>query len=55
MARGLAEKVVASGDKPHGSSGLASVTESKLQHPRVDLGMLRDSLEHSPLRHASAG
>ena len=55
MDQELATKVLASGDMPHGSRGLASVLESELQHPRVDLGMLGESLESPRLRHASAG
>ena len=55
MDQELAEKVLASRHMPHGSRSLASVPESELQHPRVDLGMLRISLESPLLRHVSAG
>ena len=55
MDQQWAEEVLASRHMPHGIKGLASLPESELQHPRVDLGMLRESLEGSPLRHTSAG
>ena len=55
MDQELAEKVLVPGDMPHGSRGLASVSEAELPHPRVDLGMLHQSLEGLPVRDASAG
>ena len=45
MHQELAEKVLASRDMPHGSRGLAYAPEFELQHPGVEMGMLRESLE----------
>ena len=55
MDQELAEKVLGSRDVPHGSRGLASLPDSKLLHPPVDLSLLLGSLKSSPLRHVSAG
>ena len=53
MHQELAENVLALLDMPRGSRGLATLPESELLQPPVDLSLLRGSLECSPLRHAS--
>ena len=55
MDQKLAEKLLAARDIPHGSRGLASVPESDLIHPSVDLTLLPEILKSSPLRDGSAG